>query len=151
MCWALDYIYKTKKTHGPCPHGAHSLAEADKQSQIQQQSTRQALRKKGLVLPGACRAGFPEMETMELGLGWGGVRQMEGKGGSTLQAEATAYEQAESWKRMPLCRMMSGPVQLEQKSAHKLKRWISFSLLMNRKCQEIHLHITINVAKLWFW
>lgn len=68
--------------------------------------------KKGLVLPGERRAGFTEMETMELGLGWEGVHQMEGKGGSAFQAEETAHEQADSWKHMPWCRMTS-----EQSSA----------------------------------
>ena len=68
-----------------------------------------------------CRAGFTETETMELGLGWGAGHQMEGKGGSTFQAEETAHEQAESWKHMPRCRMTSSPAQLERKGAHKLE------------------------------
>lgn len=49
------YTKKKKRKDSPCPHGAHSLVEADKQSQIQWQSTREALWKKGLVLPGECR------------------------------------------------------------------------------------------------
>lgn len=70
------HIQKQKR-HGPCPRGAHSLAKADSHKYNgKDQGSR-----KGLVLPGECRAGFPEMQTMEPGRRGGvGVRQMEGRG-----------------------------------------------------------------------
>ena len=88
-------IPKQNKRHGPCPHGAHSLAEADKQSQIQRPSTREALWKEGLVLPGGCRAASQGRDN---GAGpWMRSSSPDGGGGgSTFQAEETAHEQAES-------------------------------------------------------
>lgn len=87
------HIQKQKR-HGPCPHGAHSLVEADKvtntmakhQESIMEEGIGSAWRMQGRLPRDGDNGAGPWMRSSPDGR----------EGGSAFQAEETAYEQAES-------------------------------------------------------
>lgn len=151
VCQALDYIYIPNKAK----REPWALPARSSQSSCSSPTATDPVAEPGRPAGGGPGSGRRVQGRLQRWRQWSWASDEEQVtrwrgGGSTFQAEETAHEQAESWKHMPRCGMTSSPAQLERKGAHKLKRPISFRLVVNPNQREVHLHITLSAAQLGF-